>query len=176
MGIGHTDSESAQHFRLGKTHKFFLCSKQGSNHWSLNLVSDAPPIEPPRHPACMPCISLPMNAINSVRGYYCYSTSKTFVKFEMQLWPWMKVKVIRLRKEYIIIIIMQMSIAHYLQLQLGHNTLTKSYYKSIQHRKTKNNLNIKNSYQAIIYNYTQNMHKKTVWSKEIMVPHKPPKP
>ena len=30
-GVGHTDSKSAQHFWLGKTHKFFLCSWQDSN-------------------------------------------------------------------------------------------------------------------------------------------------
>ena len=30
-GVGHTDSESAQHFWLGKTHKFFLCSQRDSN-------------------------------------------------------------------------------------------------------------------------------------------------
>ena len=30
-GVGHTDSESAQHFWLGKTHKVFLCSWWGSN-------------------------------------------------------------------------------------------------------------------------------------------------
>ena len=28
-GFGHTDSESAQHFRLGKTRNFFLCAPDG---------------------------------------------------------------------------------------------------------------------------------------------------
>ena len=46
MGIGHTD-ESAQHFWLRKTY-FFLCSWQGSNLGSLDLESDALPIEPSR--------------------------------------------------------------------------------------------------------------------------------
>ena len=49
-GVGHTDSESAQHFWLGKTHKFFLCSWLDSNLGPLNLESDALPTEPPRHP------------------------------------------------------------------------------------------------------------------------------
>ena len=30
-GVGHTDNESAQHFWLGKTLTFFLCSWRGSN-------------------------------------------------------------------------------------------------------------------------------------------------
>ena len=34
-------------------------------------------------------------------SYYYYSTSKTLVKFEMQLWPWMKVNIIGLNKDYI---------------------------------------------------------------------------
>ena len=33
--------------------------------------------------------------------YYYWSTSKTFVNFETQLWPWMKVKFIGLRKCFI---------------------------------------------------------------------------
>ena len=47
--VGHIDNESAQHFWLRKTHKFFLCSWRGLNLGSLDLLSDAPPIEPPRH-------------------------------------------------------------------------------------------------------------------------------
>ena len=43
--------ESAQHFWLRKkSHKFFLCSWWGSNLGSLDLESDALPIDPPRHP------------------------------------------------------------------------------------------------------------------------------
>ena len=38
---------SAQHFLLGKTHKFFLCTWRDSNLWSSNLESDALPVEPP---------------------------------------------------------------------------------------------------------------------------------
>ena len=30
-GVGHTDSESAQYFWLGKTHTFSLCSSRGSS-------------------------------------------------------------------------------------------------------------------------------------------------
>ena len=48
-GAEHTDSESAQHFWLRKTHNFFLCSWWGSNLGSLDLESDAPPIEPLHH-------------------------------------------------------------------------------------------------------------------------------
>ena len=49
MGVGHTD-ESAQHFWVRKTVTiFFLCSSlQGLNLGSLDLESDALPIEPPR--------------------------------------------------------------------------------------------------------------------------------
>jgi hypothetical protein len=36
----------------------------------------------------------------TVIGHYITNTRKTFVKFEMQLWPWTKVKIIGLRKEY----------------------------------------------------------------------------
>ena len=47
-------------------------------------------------------IMLSLNAIAWKYLRYCYySTSKTFVQFEMQWWPWRKVKVIRLRKHYI---------------------------------------------------------------------------
>ena len=46
-GGGHTDNESA-HFWLGKTlTNLFLCSWQGLNLGSLDLESDALPIEPP---------------------------------------------------------------------------------------------------------------------------------
>ena len=42
-GVGHTDSESAPHFWLGKnkTHKHFLCSWRGSNlgHWCHRILS-----------------------------------------------------------------------------------------------------------------------------------------
>ena len=50
-GVGHTDSESAQHFWLGRTHKFFLCSwrMQGLNLGSLDIESDALHTEPPHH-------------------------------------------------------------------------------------------------------------------------------
>ena len=47
-GIGHTDSQSAQHFWLGKTHKCFLCSWWDSNLRPLDLESDALQIELPR--------------------------------------------------------------------------------------------------------------------------------
>ena len=46
--LGHTDSESAQHFWLRKTHKSFLCSRQGLNLMSSNLGSDALPTELPK--------------------------------------------------------------------------------------------------------------------------------
>ena len=51
-GVGHTDSESAQHFLLGKTLKFFWCSwrRRGSNLGSVDLESDALATEPPCHP------------------------------------------------------------------------------------------------------------------------------
>ena len=49
-GVGHTDSESAQHFWLGKTHNFFLCSWWDLNLRPLNLVSDALLVNPPHHP------------------------------------------------------------------------------------------------------------------------------
>ena len=48
-GVGHTDSESAQHFWLGKTDNFFLCSWRDSNLRSLDLESNTLPTEPPRH-------------------------------------------------------------------------------------------------------------------------------
>ena len=53
VGGRHTDSESAQHFWLGKTHKLSLCSIRDSNLGPLDLEYDALPIEPPRHPASM---------------------------------------------------------------------------------------------------------------------------
>ena len=40
IGVGHTDNESAQHFWLGKAHKFFLCSWRGSNLRFLDIESD----------------------------------------------------------------------------------------------------------------------------------------
>ena len=49
-GDGHTDSESAQHFWVGKTHTFCLCSWRDSNLGPLDIESDALPIEAPRHP------------------------------------------------------------------------------------------------------------------------------
>ena len=48
-GVGHTDSEFAQHFWLAKSHIFFLSSWRDSNLRPLDLESDALPIEPPRH-------------------------------------------------------------------------------------------------------------------------------
>ena len=47
--VGHTDNP-AQHFLLRKAHKFFLCSWRDWNLGSLNLESDALPIEPTRRP------------------------------------------------------------------------------------------------------------------------------
>ena len=37
-GVGHTDSESAQHFWLGKFHKYFLCSWRDSNLCPLDPI------------------------------------------------------------------------------------------------------------------------------------------
>ena len=55
-GFGHTDSESAQHFWLGKTHKLFVCSWRDSNVSPLDLDSNAVPVESPlggpRTPTC----------------------------------------------------------------------------------------------------------------------------
>ena len=42
-GVGHTDSESAQHFWLGKTKKKFLCSWRDLNLRPLDLESDVLP-------------------------------------------------------------------------------------------------------------------------------------
>ena len=50
-GVGHTDSESAQPFWLGKT-KFFLCSWRDLNPWPLDLQSNALTTEPTCHPIC----------------------------------------------------------------------------------------------------------------------------
>ena len=47
--VGHTDSESAQHFLLWKTHNFILWHRRGSNLGSLDLESDALSTEPPHH-------------------------------------------------------------------------------------------------------------------------------
>ena len=44
---GHTDSESSQHFWLGKAHNFILCSWRESNLSPMDLESYALPIEPP---------------------------------------------------------------------------------------------------------------------------------
>ena len=51
-GVGHTDNESAQQFWLGVklSQTFVLYSWWRSNLWSLDLESDALPIEPPRPP------------------------------------------------------------------------------------------------------------------------------
>ena len=48
--VGHTDSESAQHFWLRKTNIVFLCFWRDSNHHPLEVESDALPIEPPGPP------------------------------------------------------------------------------------------------------------------------------
>ena len=47
-GVGHTGSKSAQHFQLGNTQKFFLCSRRGSNLIlrSSNLESEPLPSHP----------------------------------------------------------------------------------------------------------------------------------
>ena len=47
-GIGHTDSESAQHYDSEKLSHFVLCSRRDSNLGPLDLESDSLPIEPPR--------------------------------------------------------------------------------------------------------------------------------
>ena len=74
-GVGHTGSESAQHFWLGKnSHKFVLCSwrRRDSNIRSLDLESNALPTESPRHPLlmfdvyyCTPCFRCNQNAVNT---------------------------------------------------------------------------------------------------------------
>ena len=48
-GVGLTNSKSAQHFWLGKSHQFFLCSWWDLNSGPLDLESNALPIEPHRH-------------------------------------------------------------------------------------------------------------------------------
>ena len=60
MGVGHTDSESAQHFWLGKTHKCFFGSwcRRDSNLRSLDLESDALSTEQPRHHTGCGCSAL----------------------------------------------------------------------------------------------------------------------
>ena len=45
-GVGHTNSESAQHFWLGKARNFFLCSWRDSNLSPMDLKSNSLPIEP----------------------------------------------------------------------------------------------------------------------------------
>ena len=57
QGVGHTDSESAQHFLIGKTHPFFYCAPDAggvrtrvSRVINYSLESDALRIGPPRHP------------------------------------------------------------------------------------------------------------------------------
>ena len=45
--VGHIDSESAQHFRLGKTRNVFLVLLTGLKLGSWNVKFDAPPMEPP---------------------------------------------------------------------------------------------------------------------------------
>ena len=47
IGVWHTDSEWAQHFWRGKTHKFCVCFWWASNLGYLDLESDALPVEPP---------------------------------------------------------------------------------------------------------------------------------
>ena len=65
-------------FWLGKTRKFFLCSRRGSNLWSLDLGVDALPIEPPRH-----LIQLIYNYVCHVGAYIIliYNWSKELTNF-----------------------------------------------------------------------------------------------
>ena len=71
QGVGRTDSESAQHFWLGKTHMFCLCSGRGSNsghgiHWILS--PNALPIEPPRHYRWITHFACGNSTIDDTRG------------------------------------------------------------------------------------------------------------
>ena len=59
MGVGHTDSESEQHFWLGKNSKNIIVLLTGFEPWSFGSKSDALPIEPPRHPFCFTCKFVP---------------------------------------------------------------------------------------------------------------------
>ena len=49
-GVGHTNSESTQHFWLGKTHDVFLVLLTGFKLGSCNVQSNTLPIESPSHP------------------------------------------------------------------------------------------------------------------------------
>ena len=51
-GVGHTDNASAQMFPR-KNSQIFLVLLTGSKLGSLDLESDALPVEPPRHPVLL---------------------------------------------------------------------------------------------------------------------------
>ena len=56
-GLSTTTTSQHNLFGAEKTHKFFLCSRQGSNLGSLDLEPDALPTEPPCHP-CTDLVSV----------------------------------------------------------------------------------------------------------------------